>query len=85
GEQIFKQTPEQIVDQILAYPEESRILVVAPTIRHEAGEFRDIFEKIKREGFARVRVDGKVLELARPEPIRLSKTQRHTIEVVVDR
>ena len=85
GERIFKQTPEQIVDQILAYPEESRILVVAPTIRHEAGEFRDVFEKIKREGFARVRVDGKVLELARPEPIRLSKTQHHTIEVVVDR
>ena len=44
-----------------------------------------MLEKIKREGFVRVRIDGEVLELARPEPIRLSKTQRHTIEIVVDR
>jgi excinuclease ABC subunit A len=85
GEKIFKQTPQQIVDQILAYPEETRILVIAPIIRHEPGEFRDVLEKIKREGFVRVRIDGEVLELARPEPIRLAKTQRHTIEIVVDR
>jgi len=85
GEKIFKQTPQQIVDQILAYPEETRILIIAPIIRHEAGEFRDVLEKIKREGFVRVRIDGEVLELARPEPIRLAKTQRHTIEIVVDR
>src|ERR1700736_1609545 len=85
GEKIFKQTPQQIVDQILAYPEETRILIIAPIIRHEAGEFRDVLEKIKREGFVRVRIDGEVLELARPEPIRLAKTQRHTIEIVIDR
>jgi excinuclease ABC subunit A len=85
GEKIFKQTPQQIVDQILAYPEETRILIIAPIIRHEPGEFRDVLEKIKREGFVRVRIDGEVLELARPEPIRLAKTQRHTIEIVVDR
>src|SRR3984885_9831102 len=78
GEKIFKQTPQQIVDQILAYPEETRILIIAPIIRHETGEFRDVLEKIKREGFVRVRIDGEVLELARPEPIRLAKTQRHT-------
>ncbi|MBV8378015.1 MAG: excinuclease ABC subunit UvrA [Verrucomicrobia bacterium] len=85
GEKIFKQTPQQIVDQILAYPEETRILLIAPIVRHEQGEFRDVLEKIKREGFVRVRIDGEVLELARPEPIRLAKTQRHTIEIVVDR
>jgi excinuclease ABC subunit A len=85
GEKIFKQTPQQIVDQILAYPEETRILIIAPIIRHESGEFRDVLEKIKREGFVRVRIDGEVLELARPEPIRLAKTQHHTIEIVVDR
>ena len=85
GEKIFKQTPQQIVDQILAYPEETRILIIAPIIRHEPGEFRDVLEKIKREGFVRVRIDGEVLELARPEPIRLAKTQHHTIEIVVDR
>jgi excinuclease ABC subunit A len=85
GEKIFKQTPQQIVDQILAYPEETRILIIAPIIRHELGEFRDVLEKIKREGFVRVRIDGEVLELARPEPIRLTKTKHHTIEIVVDR
>src|SRR4029079_4986863 len=85
GEKIFKQTPQQIVDQILASPEETRILIIAPIIRHETGEFRDVLEKIKREGFVRVRIDGEVLELARPEPIRLARTQRHAIEIVVDR
>ncbi len=85
GEKIFKQTPQQIVDQILAYPEETRVLVIAPIIRNETGEFRDVLEKIKREGFVRVRIDGEILELARPEPIRLAKSHRHTIEIVVDR
>jgi excinuclease ABC subunit A len=85
GEKIFKQTPQQIVDQILAYPEDTRILIIAPIIRHESGEFRDVLEKIKREGFVRVRIDGEILELARPEPIRLAKSQHHTIEIVVDR
>jgi excinuclease ABC subunit A len=85
GEKIFKQTPQQIVDQILAYPEETRVLIIAPIIRNELGEFRDVLEKIKREGFVRVRIDGEILELARPEPIRLAKSQRHTIEIVVDR
>ncbi len=85
GEKIFKQTPQQIVDQILAYPEETRVLVIAPIIRNEVGEFRDVLEKIKREGFVRVRIDSEILELARPEPIRLAKSQRHTIEIVVDR
>src|SRR6201981_1740938 len=85
GEKIFRMTPQQIVDQILAYPEETRILVIAPVVRHEIGEFRDVLEKIRREGFVRVRVDGEILELARPEPIRLAKDSRHTIEIVVDR
>lgn len=85
GEKIFKQTPQQIVDQILACSEETKLYVIAPVIRHEVGEFRDVLEKIKREGFVRVRIDGEILELARPEPIRLGKGQRHTIEIVVDR
>ncbi|MBV8099796.1 MAG: excinuclease ABC subunit UvrA, partial [Verrucomicrobia bacterium] len=85
GEKVFKQTPQQIVDQILTYPEETRFLVIAPVVRHEVGEFRDVLEKIRREGFVRVRVDGEILELARPEPIRLAKDSRHTIEIVVDR
>ncbi|MBV9674122.1 MAG: excinuclease ABC subunit UvrA [Verrucomicrobia bacterium] len=84
-EKIFRQTSQQIVDQILDYPEETKILVIAPIIRNEVGEFRDVLEKLKREGFVRVRVDGELVELARPEPIRLSKEKRHTIDIVVDR
>ena len=53
--------------------------------QNETGEFRDVIEKLKREGFVRVRVDGEILELGRPEPIRLKKGGRHTIEAVVDR
>src|SRR5881409_2032356 len=61
GEPIFKQTPQQIVDQILAYPPETKIILLAPIVRGQAGEFRDVLEKIKREGFVRVRVDGEIL------------------------
>ena len=85
GEPIHRQTPQQIVDQILAYEPESKIVLLAPLVRNETGEFRDVIEKVKREGFVRIRVDGEIVELARPEPIRLKKTSRHTIEAVVDR
>ena len=85
GQPIHRQTPQQIVDQILAYEPGSKIILLAPLIRNETGEFRDVIEKVKREGFVRIRVDGEILELAQPEPIRLKKTGRHTIEAVVDR
>ena len=85
GQPIFRQTAQQIVDQILAYPDESKIMLLAPLIRDQVGEFRDVIEKTKREGFVRVRVDGEILELGQPEPIRLKKGARHTIEAVVDR
>ncbi|MGI8821633.1 MAG: excinuclease ABC subunit UvrA [Chthoniobacterales bacterium] len=85
GQPIYRQTPQQIVDQILAYAPESRIILLAPLVQNQVGEFRDVIEKVKREGFVRVRVDGEIRELAQPEPIRLKKTARHTIEAVVDR
>ncbi len=85
GQPINRQTPQQIVDQILAYDPEAKIILLAPLVRDEPGEFRDVIEKVKREGFVRVRIDGEILELAQPEPIRLKKTGRHTIEAVVDR
>ncbi len=85
GQPIHRQTPQQIVDQILAYEPEAKIILLAPLVRNEAGEFRDVIEKVKREGFVRVRVDGEIIELAQPEPIRLKKAGRHTIEAVVDR
>ena len=85
GRPIYRQTPQQIVDQILAYEPESKIILLAPLVQNETGEFRDVIEKVRREGFVRIRVDGEILELAQPEPIRLKKTGRHTIEAVVDR
>jgi excinuclease ABC subunit A len=85
GQPIYRQTAQQIVDQILAYPPETKIILLAPLVRNEVGEFRDVIDKTRREGFVRVRVDGEIVELARPEPIRLKKGERHTIEAVVDR
>jgi excinuclease ABC subunit A len=85
GQPIFRQTAQQIVDQILDYPTETKIILLAPLVRNESGEFRDVIEKTKREGFVRIRVDGEIIELGRPEPIRLKKGERHTIEAVVDR
>ncbi len=85
GQPIFRQTAQQIVDQILRYEAETKIILLAPLIRNESGEFRDVIEKTKREGFVRIRVDGEIVELGRPDPIRLKKGERHTIEAVVDR
>ena len=85
GKPLVRQTPQQIVDQILAYPPETKIVVLAPIVVNERGEFRDVIEKLRREGFVRARVDGEIIELGRSEPIRLKKTESHTIEAVVDR
>ncbi len=85
GQPLSRQTPQQIVDQILAYEPGSKIIVLAPLIENQPGEFRDIIEKTRREGFVRARIDGELIELDRPEPIRLNKNKRHTIEAVVDR
>jgi len=85
GEPIHRQTPQQIVDQIRRFESGSKIILLAPLLRDENGEFRDVIEKLKREGFIRARIDGEIVEIDRPEPIRLKKSQRHTIEAVVDR
>ena len=85
GKPVHRQTPQQIVDQILAYEPNSKIIVLAPLVQNQSGEFRDVFERLKREGFVRVRIDGEIVELDRPEPVRLKKNERHTIEAVVDR
>lgn len=85
GEAIHRQTTQQIVDQILAWPVETKIILLAPLLQNQRGEFRDVIEKVKREGFVRIRIDGRIMELGQPEPIRLKKTDYHTIEAVVDR
>ena len=85
GQAIHRQTPQQIVDQILAFPAETKIILLAPLVQNQKGEFRDVIEKAKREGFVRIRIDGEIVELGKPDPIRVKKTERHTIEAVVDR
>jgi excinuclease ABC subunit A len=85
GEPLSRQTPQQIVDQILDYQPNTKIILLAPLIENQPGEFRDIIEKIRREGFVRARIDGQIVELDRSERLRLDKNKRHTIEAVVDR
>ncbi|HEY5895470.1 MAG TPA: excinuclease ABC subunit UvrA [Chthoniobacterales bacterium] len=88
GEPVRKQSPQQIVDQILANPEGTRLILLAPIVTDEKGEFRDVLEKVKREGFVRARVDGKMVDLntaPSEQPLRLAKDAEHTIEIVVDR
>jgi excinuclease ABC subunit A len=83
GKPITSQTVTQIVDQVLALPASTRIQVLAPVVRGRKGEYRQIFAQMRKEGFVRVRVNGKLREL--DEPIELDKNKKHTIEVVVDR
>jgi excinuclease ABC subunit A len=83
GRQVSAQTAEQIVDQILNFPEGTRIQLLAPIIRGRKGEYQKLFEEVAKEGFARVRVDGEIRELR--EKIELDKKRKHTVEVVVDR
>jgi excinuclease ABC subunit A len=85
GRPLSRQTPQQIVDEILAYEPGTKIVVLAPLVENQPGEFRDVLEKLRREGFVRARIDGQMIELDRTEPIRLKKGERHTIEAVVDR
>lgn len=85
GRPIVQQTVEQIVDQVLELPEETRILILGPVVRARKGEYRQIFEDIRKQGFARVRVDGNVVELSEAGALRLARYKQHSIEVVVDR
>jgi excinuclease ABC subunit A len=83
GEVISKQTPQQIVDQMLALPERTRFQVLAPVIRGRKGEYVDLFSQLQAQGYSRVRVDGAVYALT--EVPKLKKQEKHTIDVVIDR
>ena len=83
GRPIGRQTPDQIVDQVMALPEGTRFQVLAPVVRGRKGEYERLFKDLASKGFARARVDGTVLDLS--EPIRLDRYYKHDIDVVVDR
>ncbi|MCF8589168.1 excinuclease ABC subunit UvrA [Gordonia liuliyuniae] len=83
GERIERQTPQQIVDQILEMNEGTRFQVLAPVVRTRKGEFVDLFAELQTQGFARARIDGVVHQLA--DPPKLKKQEKHDVDVVVDR
>ncbi len=83
GREVSQQTIQQIVDAVLDLPEGSRIQLLAPLVQGRKGEYKQIFEEMRRAGYVRVRVDGNVRDLS--EEIDLDKQKKHTIEVVVDR
>ena len=83
GKEIKRQTVDQIVDQIMALPEGTRLQVMAPVVRARKGEYVKVFEDARRSGYVRARVDGSVYELS--EEIKLDKNIKHDIDIVVDR
>ena len=83
GIEVRRQTPQQIVDQILELPEGTRFQVLAPVVRGRKGEYEGLLKDLANQGFARARIDGEVRDLT--EEIRLDRYYQHTIEVVVDR
>ena len=83
GKAITRQTAQEITDRVINLPEETKVVVLAPLVRGRKGEYRDLFQKAKKDGFVRVRVDGSFFELN--ETIGLDKNKTHNIELVVDR
>ena len=83
GREIRRQTVDQIVDQIMQLPERAKFQILAPVVRGKKGEHQKVFEDARRGGYARVRVDGSLYELA--EEIQLDKNKKHHVEVVIDR
>ncbi len=85
GRPITRQSPQQIVDRILAMDDGTRFLILAPVVRGRKGEYSALLDDLAKQGFARVRVDGTTVELADRTAVDLARYEQHTIEVVVDR
>jgi len=83
GTPIASQTVEQMVDRVQKLPERTKLQILSPIVREKKGEHKKIFEKIKREGFVRIRVDGEIHDIS--ETFDLNKNQKHTIQIVIDR
>ncbi|MDB6026245.1 MAG: uvrA [Verrucomicrobiales bacterium] len=85
GDRVTQQTTSDIVDKIMTLPAKARLMLLAPVVTDQKGEFRDVIERLAREGFVRARVDGELVELSANVRIKLEPKQKHTIEAVVDR
>src|SRR5260370_25943015 len=85
GRPVARQTPQQIVDRILDLAGGTRFQVLAPVLRGRKGEYEALLDDLAKEGFARVRVDGEVIDLSERSAFGLARYEQHTIEVVVDR
>jgi excinuclease ABC subunit A len=83
GRPITAQTREQIIEQMMALPQGTRFALLAPIVRSQKGEFRDLFDDLQKRGFVRARVDGRIVMLS--DNLRLDRQMRHNIELVVDR
>ena len=83
GEPVQAQTPQQMVDALLAYPERTRFQILAPVVRGRKGEFTDLLERLRGDGYARAIIDGEMRQLS--DDITLTKQKKHTISVVIDR
>ena len=83
GKEIRQQTIDQIIDQIMALPQGTRVQILAPVVRARKGEYTKVFEDARRSGYVRVRVDGSLYDLS--EDISLEKNKKHNIEIIVDR
>jgi len=85
GVPISAQSTTEIVDAILTLPPRTKVMLLAPVVQNQKGEFRDVIERLAREGFVRARVDGEIVELAANTRVKLDPKEKHTIEVIVDR
>jgi len=85
GEPMSQQTPTEIIAKLMELPAGTRLMLLAPVVEHQKGEFRDVIEKLAREGFVRARVDGELVELAANTRVKIDPKKKHNIEVVVDR
>jgi len=83
GKPVTSQSAEEIVEQLMQLPARTKLMVLAPLVRGRKGEHAEVFEKIRKQGFVRARVDGEIYELEKIS--KLAKTKKHTIEAVVDR
>ncbi len=83
GRKITQQSPQQIVDEIMKFPEKTKIIIYAPVVRQKKGEFKALFKDLLKNGFTRVKVDGKIHFLE--EEINIDKNKKHEIDVIIDR